>query len=56
MELERAGLLVESLERAEFFVAPELCLADSGLQETDRLVVHSKRHRERMPIFAAMRE
>ena len=56
MLLQPARLIVQPLERAEFFFAPELRAPDRGFQDTDRLVIDLERHRERMPVLAAVRK
>jgi hypothetical protein len=53
MTFEIAGLFVEALQRAELFIAPELCFLNGRLQHADGLVIHFERHWERMRIFAA---
>jgi hypothetical protein len=50
---EVPGLFVEALQRAEFFVAPELRFLNGGLQHADGLVIDFERHREGMTILAA---
>ena len=56
MALELAGLFIEALQRAEFFIASELRFLDGRLQHVDGLVIDLERYRKRMTIFAAMCE
>src|SRR3569623_3098196 len=49
-------LLVEALDRPEFFVASELRFAHRRLQDRDRLAIDLQGHRIRMAILSAMRE
>ena len=54
MTLEPAGLFVEAPQRAELLVASELRLRDRRLPHLDGFVQHLERHRERMPVLAAV--
>ena len=50
---EVPGLFVETLQRAELFIATELCFLNGRLQHVDGLVIDFERNRERMTILAA---
>ena len=50
------GFVVEPLDRGEPFVVSELRLLHRCLQHLDRLVIDFDRHREWMPVLAAMGE
>ena len=54
--LKLARLVIETLQRAEFFVLAKLCLLHGGFQNPDRFVIHLERHRVRVSVLAAMRE
>ena len=56
MALERAGLVVEPPQCAELLVASELRLLNRRLPHLDGLVENLERHRERVPVLAAMRQ
>ena len=56
MALQHARLVVEPLDRGKLLVAAELRAVDRRLQHPDGLVIDADRHRERMPVLAAMRE
>jgi len=49
-----ARLIVQPFERAQFLLAPELGVGDRRLQHLDGLVVDLDRHREGMPVLAAV--
>ena len=56
MAIEPTGLLVEPLHGRQFLVVSELRALDGAFQNPDRLVIDSKRHRERVPVLAAVRK
>src|SRR5215471_8418169 len=53
---EETGLLIEPLQRAQLLLASEFCTPNGGLHHTYRLVIDPERHREGMPVLAAVSE
>ena len=51
MLLQTTCLIIQPLERAEFFFASELCAPDGGFQDTDCFVVDLERYWKWMPIL-----
>ena len=56
MAFEPADLVVETLQRGEFFLAAEPGLRNRRFEHPDRLVVYRDGHREGVPVLAAMGE
>ena len=54
MALEPSSLVVKPFERAELFRSPQFCFLDRRFQHLNGLVVHTERHRKRMPVLAAV--
>ena len=54
--LDPAGLLVETAQCTQALFAAELRLLDGVLEDRDGPVVHAQRHREGMPVLAAVGE
>src|SRR3954452_8561997 len=56
MRFQPPRLRVQPLQRLQPFLAPEPGVAHGTLEHGDGVVVHLRRHRERMPVLAAVRE
>ena len=56
MALELAGLVVEPPQCAKLLIAAQLRLLDGRLPHLDGLIENLERHRERMPVLAAVRK
>src|SRR5262245_15532817 len=54
MALELPRLRVEPLQGVKLLFAAKLGIADRGFQHPNRLVIDAQRHRERVPVLAAM--
>jgi len=54
MALDLSSLVVEPFERAELFRSAQFCLLDRRFHHLNGLVIDAERHREWMPVLAAM--